>query len=378
MQHFGYQIKMMFRSPMALFWAVAFPVILGAMFYFMFGNIGNVEQFSCVPVGIVQEQENDIFVEMMESIEVEEDLPMFVIKEYADAKEAEKALKEEEIQGVVLVKGQDFELIVKESSVDSSLIKTFLDQYKQNNTLIEDVAKTHPEKLADLIAGLFQPDSTVGITEILLKGQDKSPYTQYFYALLAMACLIASSIGVQNGLNIQADLSAIAARRNLAPTKKMNQVLIDFAATLFIYCILMAGVLAVLVFVYEQDFGDNAVLILLGTWVGSFVGLAGGTMIAVMAKGEKAAKEGLAVAFFMVSSFLGGLQWVDITYVLEKHCPVINRINPATLMVNAFKSLAVFGDYSQYAVNLLTLLAIGILFLAVSIIKLRRNRYASI
>lgn len=378
MQHFGYQIKKMFRSPLTLFWAVAFPIILGAMFYFMFGNIGNVEQFSCVPVGIVQEQENDIFVEMMESIEVEEDLSMFVIKEYADAKEAEEALKEEEIQGVVLVKGQDFELIVKESSVYSSLIKTFLDQYKQNNTLIEDVAKTHPERVADLIAGLFQPDGAVGITEIPLKGQDKSPYTQYFYALLAMACLIAASIGVQNGLNIQADLSAIAARRNLAPTKKMNQVLIDFAATLFIYCILMAGVLAVLVFVYEQDFGDNVGLILLGTWVGSFVGLAGGTMIAVIAKGEKAAKEGLAVAFFMVSSFLGGLQWVDITYVLEKHCPVINRINPATLMVNAFKSLAVFGDYRQYAVNLLTLLAIGILFLAVSIIKLRRNRYASI
>lgn len=377
MQHFWYQIKKMFRSPASLFWAVVFPIILGALFYFMFGNIGNVEQYSRVTVGIVQEQENDIFIEMMKSVEVEEDTPMFVVKEYESMEKAEEALKEEEISGIVLVKGQDFEMTVKESSINGSLIKTFLDQYKQNNKLIEDVAVAHPERVADLIASLYQSEA-VGITEIPLEGQDKSPYTQYFYALLAMACLIASSVGVQNGLNIQADLSPIAARRNLAPTKKMNQVLIDFMATLFIYCILMAGVLAILIFVYKQDFGSNVGLILLGTWVGSFVGLAGGTMLAVVLKGEKAAKEGMAVAFFLVSSFLGGLQWSDITYLLEKSCPLINRINPATLMVNAFKSLAVFGDYRQYAVNLVTLLVIGIIFLAISIIKLRRNRYASI
>ncbi|MDE6626609.1 MAG: ABC transporter permease [Lachnospiraceae bacterium] len=377
MQHFGYQIKMMFRNPMALFWAVAFPIILGALFYFMFGNIGNVEQFSRVPVGIVQEEENDIFMEMIENIEIEEGVPMFDVKEYESVEEAEEALKEEEIQGIVLVKVQDFEMIVKESSIYSSLIKTFLDQYKQNNVLIEDVAVAHPERVAELISSLYQAD-TIGIKENSLKGQDKSPYTQYFYALLAMACLISSSVGVQNGLNIQADLSAIAARRNLAPTKKIKQVLTDFAATLFIYCILMAVVLAILIFVYKQDFGSNVGLILLGIWVGSFVGLAAGTMLAVVLKGEKAAKEGVAVAFFMVSSFLGGLQWGEITYVLEKNCPIINRINPATLIVNAFKSLAVFGDYRQYAVNLVTLLAIGIVFLAISIIKLRRNRYASI
>ncbi|MDE5864376.1 MAG: ABC transporter permease, partial [Lachnospiraceae bacterium] len=370
MQHFGYQIKMMFRSPMALFWAVAFPIILGALFYFMFGNIGNVEQFSRVPVGIVQEEENDIFMEMIENIKMEEDVPMFDVKEYGSVEEAEEALREEEIQGIVLVKVQDFEMIVKESSIYSSLIKTFLDQYKQNNVLIEDVAVAHPERVAELISSLYQAD-TIGIKENSLKGQDKSPYTQYFYALLAMACLISSSVGVQNGLNIQADLSAIAARRNLAPTKKIKQVLTDFAATLFIYCILMAVVLAILIFVYKQDFGSNVGLILLGTWVGSFVGLAAGTMLAVVLKGEKAAKEGVAVAFFMVSSFLGGLQWGEITYVLEKNCPIINRINPATLIVNAFKSLAVFGDYRQYAVNLVTLLAIGIVFLAISIIKLR-------
>lgn len=377
MQHFIYQIKIMFRSPSAIFWSILFPIMLGALFYFMFGNLGNVEQFSEVPVGIVEEQENEILMEMMEKLEMEEGVSMFQIKNYDSMEEAEKALEEETIHGIVLVKGEEFELEVKESSIYNSLIKTVLDQYKQNKVLIEDVAVKHPEQVADFVMSLYQ-ENTVGIKNIPLKGQDKSPYTQYFYALLAMACLIASSVGVQNGLAIQADLSTIAARRNVAPTKKMKQVLTDFFATLCIYCVLMTGLLGIFVFVYKQDFGKNVFLILLGTWVGCFVGLAAGTMLSVVLKGSKSVKEGMSVAFFMTSSFLGGLQWGDITYVLEQHCPVVNRINPATLMVNAFKSLAVFGDYQQYTVNLVTLLAIGVVFLVISIIKLRRVRYANL
>lgn len=302
---------------------------------------------------------------------------MFEVYEYDSKEKAEDAMQKKEICGYILVKGEDFSLVVKKMDISSSLIKTFLDQYKQNYLMIEDVAKNKPEQMEKLITSL-DSDEGVAVENISLKGQDKSPYTQYFYALLAMACLIASMVGLENGLKIQADLSAVGARRNVAPTGKMQQIMTDFFASLFIYCIMMTGVLAVLVFVYKQDFGNNTGFILLGTWAGSFVGLAAGNMMAVVFKGSKTKKEGLNVAFFMTSSFLGGLQWGDITYVLEKNCSVINRINPATLIVNAFKSLAVFGDYKQYAVNMITLLAIGVLLLIISILKLRRTKYASL
>lgn len=377
MQHFWYQIKIIFRNPGNMFWGICFPLILGTLFYFMFANLDAAEQFSEVPVGIVGAEENEIFEEMMETVEVDDGVSMFEVTKYDDEADAEEALKQEEIKGYILVEDEDFELVVKESSISASVIKTFIDQYKQNMTLIGDVAVNNPEKVAALVTGLYQEDG-VTITEIPLKGQDKSAYNQYFYALLAFACLVATTVGVQNGQNVQADLSPVGARRNVSPTEKMRQVLIDFLATLCIYCILMAGVLAVLVLVFKRDFGDNIPLILLGTWVGSFVGLAAGTMISVVSKGSKQSKDAKAVTFFMASSFLGGLQWVDITYILEKNCPIINRINPATLIVNSFKSLAVFGDYRQYAVNVVTLLGIGTLFLVISIVKLRRTRYASL
>lgn len=377
MQQFWYRIKMMLRTPSALFWAIIFPIFLGMVFYFMFGNIGNVEQFSEVSVGVLVEQENDLFVDLLKETKMEENVKMFEVHEYDKKEEAEQALKEEKIHAYIVVKAEELSMVVKKMDTYTSLIQSFLNQYQQNFTLFADLAVKNPAQIATLVEQL-NGGAGISVTDIPLKGQDKSPYTQYFYALLAMACLIASMVGLENGLKIQADLSAVGSRRNVAPTPKMKQIMMDFLASFVIYCIMMSVVLAVLVFVYKQDFGSNAGLILLGSWIGSFVGLAAGTLIAVVLKGSRKKKEGISVAFFLASSFLGGLQWVDITYILEKNCPVINRINPATLIVNAFKSLAVFGDYQQYAENMITLLAIGVLLLFISIMKLRRTKYASL
>lgn len=379
MQHFWYRIKMTLREKSSIFWAMIFPVFLGMLFYFMFGNIGNMEQFSNVKTGVIKDADDihkNMFLTVLKEAEAEEGIKMFEVSEYKTEEEAAKALKEEEIEGYILM-GDRMHLTVTESNTRTTLLKTFLDQYEQNTALITEKAINDPENIPYFVESLFANDG-VSIKEISLKGEDKDPYTQYFYALISMTCLIASMMGMSNGIGIQADLSSLGARRNVAPTKKMAQVLTDFFASLFLYCIMVSIVLAIVILVYRRDFGNNVGMILLGAWVGSFTGLAGGMLIGVVPNGSMALKEGLCVAFFMVSSFLSGLQWGSITYYIEKYCPVINRINPATLIVNAFKSLAVFGDTKQYMVNLVTLLGIGILFLFISIMKLRRTKYASI
>lgn len=379
MLHFWYRIKMTIRAKAGIFWAMIFPIFLGMLFYFMFGNIGAVEKFTHVKVGVVKDGDDiskDMFLSLMKEAEVEEGMKMFDLTEYETKKEAEKALKAKEIEGYVLME-DPLKMTVTESNIRTTFLKAFLDQYEQNAALFLKTVEKDPTKVAGLVESMMECEELT-IKEIPLKGEDKDPYTQYFYALISMTCLIASMMGMDNGINIQANLSTLAARRNVAPTKKMEQVLTDFFASFFLYCIMVSIVLMVVIFVYKQDFGSNAGLILLGAWVGSFTGLAGGMLIGVVPKGGRAMKEGLCVAFFMISSFLSGLQWVNITYYIEKSCPIVNRLNPATLVVNAFKSLAVFGDTRQYAVNLVTLLGIGMLFLFISIMKLRRTKYASI
>lgn len=376
MQHLIYRMKSLLRAKSLLFWSLAFPLILGMLFYFMFGNIADTELFSEVSIGIVHGDKNPQFVKIISEVETGDGISMFRVKEYEEEEEAAKALEEHKITGYVDVT-DDLKLTVTDSNESSSVIKTFLDQYKQNESLIVGIGSRHPEQIGAIVEAMSGGQG-VALQEIPLKGTEKDPYAQYFYALIAMVCLIGTMTGLNNGIDIQADLTMVGARRNIAPMPKMRQVLTDFLAAYILYCVLVTIVLAACVFVYQQDFGNDVALILLGGWVGSFTGIAIGTMIAVLVKGSRDKKEGICVAVFMGSSFLGGLQWGEITYVLEKNCPVVNRINPATLIVNAFKSLSVFGDYRQYAVNMATLLVIGVLCFIISISRLRRMRYASL
>lgn len=409
MKHILYRMKQIIRQKTLLFWAMVFPVILGSLFYFMFGSISELEQFSEVPVGIVNSQgienkKTDVteesfsmenvqmsaedwkeeakkqsaegFLTMMNEVESDNGTKMFKVKEYADMAKAEQALQDGKIKGIVDME-DDYALTVKESDIYSSLIKTFIDQYQQNVSLITDVAMEHPEKLADMIASMSDTTGTT-IQEISLKGTDKDPYTQYFYALISMTCLIATMVGLNNGNDIQADLTPVGARRNVAPMPKLVQVAYDFVASFILYCIIVAFVTGVCAFVFQRDFGNNAALVLLGGCIGSFTSLAIGTVIAIFTRGSVQKKEGLCVAVFMISSFLAGLQWADITYLIEERCPIVNRINPATLIVNGFKSLSVFGDVRQYAVNMLTLFAIGVICVIAGVLKLRRMKYESI
>lgn len=376
MQHIYYQIKRMLRSKSVLFWMLAFPIILGILFYNMFGGISELTRFEKIPVGILAAEEDKNFVDIMESVESDAGIKMFQVKVYREKDKAMKALKDETIKGVIVL-SEDRTLIVKDSDIYTSIIKTFLDQYRQNQKLIVDTAKKNPQGVSKLVVTLFEP-TKISIKEIPLKGVDKDLYTQYFYALIAMTCLMASMVGLNNGCDIQADLSSIAARRNVAPTPKMLQVMKDFIASFILCAGILLLVLLLCIYGFHQDFGKNFAYIMLGSLAGIFTGLAVGILIALFVKGNHTKKEGIVVAFFMISSFLGGLQWGDITYYLEKTCPIINRINPATLIVNAFKSLAVFGDVKQYAVNVGTLFLIGFLCISISVWKLRRTRYASL
>ena len=376
MQHIYYQIKRMLRSKSMLFWMLAFPIILGILFYNMFGGISELTRFEKIPVGILAAEEDKNFVGIMESVESDAGTKMFQVKVYREKDKAMKALKDETIKGVIDL-SEDRTLIVKDSDIYTSIIKTFLDQYRQNQKLIVDTAKKNPQGVSKLVVTLFEP-TKISIKEIPLKGVDKDLYTQYFYALIAMTCLMASMVGLNNGCDIQADLSSIAARRNVAPTPKMLQVMKDFIASYILCAGILLLVLLLCIYGFHQDFGKNFAYIMLGSLAGIFTGLAVGILIALFVKGNHTKKEGIVVAFFMISSFLGGLQWGDITYYLEKTCPIINRINPATLIVNAFKSLAVFGDVKQYAVNVGTLFLIGFLCISISVWKLRRTRYASL
>lgn len=381
MQHFILNFKTIIRNKAFSFWIMVFPLFLGTLFHVMFGNIDDLERYSSLSVGVYFEDgvsADDVnaktFLEVLKTAETDEGKPMF-LSETMSKEECTNALKDDKIVCAICI-GETLSLTADSTDSDTSFTKVFLDMYIQNEALITEVAKTSPDKLPELIEKLQASNEM--ITSKPLSGSDQSPYAQYFFALLSMTCHMASMSGMNNGEMLQANNSAVGARRCVSPKKKSSQIMADFLSNYTFMNIVLTVQLFIFDIVFKQDFDGYHLPLLLILYCGNFTGLTVGYFISIKLRCSAGMKEGLCTTFFMVSSFLSGLMWADITYYLEKYAPIVNRINPATLIVNAFKSLIVFSDNVAYATNLITLFLIGVVFMTISMIKARRTRYASI
>ncbi|MEL7603392.1 MAG: ABC transporter permease, partial [Bacillota bacterium] len=86
--------------------------------------------------------------------------------------------------------------------------------------------------------------------EYLVEQQDPnrpvSTTVIYFYALLAMTCLMGSTVAVDEVIKIQANMSARAARVNVAPLPKFRMFLCNISAVLLFEITVSLVVLAFL------------------------------------------------------------------------------------------------------------------------------------
>ena len=80
----------------------------------------------------------------------------------------------------------------------------------------------------------------------------------------------------------------------------------------------------------------------------------------------------------LFSSFLAGMMVEGMYRFLETHMPVVNRINPASLISHALYSLDIYQGYEKYAQCMVSLLLIAVLLGVCGFALVRRERYASI
>lgn len=111
--------------------------------------------------------------------------------------------------------------------------------------------------------------------------------------------------------------------------------------------------------------------------LGSMAGVAFGIFIG-SSRMPEGPKIGILVGSTLLMSFLAGLMFGGMKDVVEKYCPVLNRINPAALISDAFYSIAVYENPDRYRMNLFLLALITGIMVLVSFCTLRRERYDSI
>ncbi len=369
-----YAIMTMLKNKTAWMWTLIFPLALGTFMYMSFGSLFEKdEMFNVIPVAVVEKEDNEAFSTMLDELSKEGDDQMLEAKDMSE-EDAKAALEKDEVKGIIYV-AEDIKLTVAESTYDTTILKMILDEYKKREAMITDIAKTNPAALKDVIENMTE--ETTFFTEMSTSDGNQDVYVNYFYAIFAMSCLFASFGAIEKISNMQANVSPLGMRRCLSPNSKAVTIIAEFISMLVMQFAVEVVALGFFI-VLGVDFGNKYPQILLILLMGSCIGIALGIIIGSISKMSEAAKSGICISVSMALSVMADLVASGIKDSIEHSMPIINRINPAALIVDSFYALNIYDTYDRYFRNMGILAVEVVVLLGISFLILRRNKYASV
>lgn len=355
------------------FWPLVFPILLGTMFYFAFGNINDAD-FATVSVAVVRQEKADtLFLMFLDQVENNAD--QLISTKELTYDEACSQLENEQISGIYVV-GETPSLTVSASGIPQSILQSVLSSYETGKTTIRTIVRTHP---SGLWAGIRQMlNRQEFLTEVSLGGRTINGNAQFFYALIAMACLYGCFIGFGSAVSLQANITALAARRCVTPTHKLKLILSEQISAFLLGYFDVIVLLLYLRYILKLDFEGQIGRMLLISFLGSLIGVSMGIFVGSLGKMKEGIKIGIILGISMVCCFLSGLMNNTMKDLVEKNAPFLNRINPAALISDAFYCINVYDDMGRYYRNLITLALMSVLLVTASFLLIRRESYDSI
>ncbi|MBP7174631.1 MAG: ABC transporter permease [Thermoclostridium sp.] len=373
---FKYRLKCLLRDKSTIFWTMLFPLMLATFFQLAFSNLTTGEKFTAINIAVVDNtawQENESFRQVMDEVSTGEDRLFNLTVVSAD--EADKLLKDNKISGYILA-DEPIQLVVSMSGINQSIIKSFIDNYMQSSATFKSIMAEDPSKAAQLAKVLG--DRQTYVRENKLPGGEPNYVVNYFYSLIAMSCFYGGFMGMREISDIQANISPIAARVNVAPVHKLKTFVYSSAASLSILFSELLILLGYITLVLKVEFGGRIGYILLTTFIGSIAGLTFGSFISVLVKKSEGAKVGILIASTMICSFLAGMMQQSIKFLISQKIPLLSWINPLNLLTDAFYSLYYYDTLTRYGLNMIILIGFILVFGSVTYFIIRRRKYASL
>ncbi len=377
---FKYRLKALFHEKSEFFWNMIFPLVLGTCFFAAFSNITkSTESFSTIPVAVVLENTatEEYFIDMMDGLSQAngDEAPFFQVQ-YCSLEEGEDLLKNKEVEGLILMKDGKPTLTITENGIYQTMIKAVMDKYVQTMDIVMQMIPTHVDKLEQVTEAVSGEVSY--LKEMKLTEGNTDYVLDFFFALIAMTCLMGTTIGQYISMHIKANLSGIGLRKSISSANRMTMILADFASTYTMAIAANALLLIYLKYILKLNLGAGFWEILPVTFAGSLIAISLGMLVGFLPRLSEGAKMAINISFTLFSSFLSGLMMSGIKYMIEKNCPIINRINPATLISDALHSLNIYDSYEKYAQCMITMIIMSVVLFIACILIARRESYDSI
>ena len=368
-----YNIIVKVKCMNVIFWPLVFPLILATFFYFAFGTMEEAD-FETVPAAVVKEENADtVFLEFLETME-EDESHLIEVQEMT-RQGALDALELKKVEGIYFA-GETLSLTVAGNGIPESILQSLLESYENGRQTMELVAEQHPQKLREAAEKMGDYEELV--EQVSLGGRTTNGNVQFFYALIGMACLYGAFIGLDAAINIQANLSPLAARRCVTPTHKLKMILAEMLSCFLLHYFNVLILLAYLRYVLKQELEGRLLEMLLITLIGSMIGVSMGIFIGSIGKAGEGIKVGILLGVSMTGSFLAGLMNADMKYIVDQYAPLVNRLNPAAVITDAFYCINVYDDPVRFSRSLVTLMVMCMGLTLASFLLIRRERYDSI
>lgn len=381
---FSYSLKQLVRMRWLVGWNFLFPLVLASAFYLGFGNMIKEDPnvLNTIKVAYVCDNDNEnataygSFLSVINELskETEDHNKILDITNFDNLDEAKDALNKNNIDGIYYQHDNTIEVIVSENGLSSTSLSQIVKVYQNYRASFEKILSEKPEEINTLMANMESNQNFV-------KKHDFNPgvsqYMHYFYALLAMSSLFGSWISTAIMTNLCANLSESGKRFEIAPGHKLKAIFAGILAGTVLQALSNAVVICYVEYVLGLHWGAPIYMVIAITSLASALGISVGTLIGSIFKNALALSM-VPLAFTMTCSFFSGLMMGGIQQIIQNFCPILNKINPATVFTDSLYQLACYGKTSAYYEDLgIMVLMIGIC-LAISVLILRRRNYDSI
>lgn len=374
------RIKILLREKSNLFWTLFFPIILSIFFHAVLTNAYGGDVIKPIDIALINDTESSDsnyqeFDTTMQAIEISEGEKLFNIRHTSEEK-AKGLLEDDKISGYILY-DNGLNLVVKESGINESIIKSILETYAKVTKTVQTLFVINGELISnEEIETLYNGGDYV--VEVNASMNKPDLVLNHYYSLIAMACLFGSMFGLREVNDFQANLSTKGARLNASPVNKIKLAASGISAAYTLQLVSILLLIAFLKFILKVDFGERVPFILLTSVIGSFTGVLLGTAIGSLSKKNEDFKSSLLTSISLLGCFLAGLMFVQMKYIVATKLPFLQYINPANLITDALYGLYFYDSLDRFILNIIILSVINVILAVITFCSVRRSRYASL
>lgn len=394
--HFKYTLKTLFKNKMLIFWTFAFPILLGTFFQMAFSDIEKNEQLDIIPIALVNNDaffDNEVYQNVFEQLGDDTSEEQLFDIQYVTEEQAKTLLNNKDIDGYVILVDDQPQVVIAKNGINQTVLKYVVEEISQTEKIVNDVSEykvnetleNNPMAIQNLEA--FYTHIYQEVIDMLEQQQtsivDRSShhlsYTMIeFYTLIAMTCMYGGTLGMASICQTLANMSNNGKRISVSPVHKRTMIIGSMMASYLIQLIGLLLLFVYTIFVLKIDYGNHLLLIGLLACAGSLAGLSLGVAVGSLIKSNENLKTGVIISITMLGSFLSGMMGITMKYIIDKNVPIINMINPASMITDGLYALYYYETFERYYFDVISLFVFSIIMIFVSYLSLRRQAYDSI